>query len=65
MKIKILFEKVADKKINLCEEEKMAPVSGQSGYWGLPTTTMDWCEQNYEVSVLVVTECQTYLHLVC
>ena len=29
----------------------MAPVSVHSGYWGLPTATMDWCEQNYEVSI--------------
>ena len=34
----------------------MAPVSAHSGYWGVPTATMDWCEQNYEVSILVVTE---------
>ena len=29
----------------------MAPVSAHSGYWGVPTATMDWCEQNYEVSI--------------
>ena len=49
---------IASKKINLCEEEKMAPVFAHSasGHWGFPTATMDWCEQNYEVSILVLTE---------
>ena len=37
-------------------EQKMAPVSAHSGYWGPPTATMDWCEQNYEV---ILTESQT------
>ena len=24
-----------------------------AGYWGLPTSTIDWCEQNYAVTPYV------------
>ena len=27
----------------------MAPVVENIGYWGPPTSTLDWCESNYEV----------------
>ena len=31
----------------------MAPVIEDTiGYWGPPTSTLDWCETNYEVSVI-------------
>ena len=31
----------------------MAPVTEDTiGYWGPPTSTLDWCETNYEVSVI-------------
>ena len=26
-----------------------AEVAGADGYWGIPTATIDWCEENYEV----------------
>ena len=28
----------------------MAPTSSTNGIWGHPTSTLDWCEKNYEVS---------------
>lgn len=31
----------------------MAPVDSTRGYWGPPTATLDWCEENYVVSVYV------------
>jgi len=34
----------------------MAPfniVEGPIGYWGTPTSTLDWCEANYEVSYFI------------
>ena len=27
----------------------MAPAVEIIGYWGPPTSTLDWCENNYEV----------------
>ena len=27
----------------------MAPVENHMGFWGQPTSTLDWCENNYEV----------------
>ena len=35
----------------LCWSPKMAPSLPKSGYWGHPTATIDWCEQNYQVSL--------------
>ena len=35
----------------LCWNPKMAPSLPKSGYWGHPTATIDWCEQNYQVSL--------------
>ena len=26
------------------------PVQETIGFWGKPTSTLDWCENNYEVS---------------
>ena len=26
-----------------------AEVVAADGYWGVPTATIDWCEENYEV----------------
>lgn len=31
----------------------LAPEGGREGYWGPPTATIDWCEANYEVTILV------------
>ncbi|XP_013916330.1 PREDICTED: alkaline ceramidase 3 [Thamnophis sirtalis] len=28
----------------------MAPAGDRAGYWGPPTSTLDWCEENYVVS---------------
>ena len=29
----------------------MAPAAaGADGYWGVPTATIDWCEENYQVN---------------
>uniref|UniRef100_A0A8C9FRA2 Alkaline ceramidase n=1 Tax=Pavo cristatus TaxID=9049 RepID=A0A8C9FRA2_PAVCR len=28
----------------------MAPAADREGYWGPPTSTLDWCEENYAVS---------------
>ena len=34
-----------------CESSEMAPAAaaGADGYWGVPTATIDWCEENYQV----------------
>ena len=26
-----------------------AEAASPNGYWGIPTATIDWCEENYEV----------------
>merc|ERR1711953_34056 len=31
----------------------MAPLNEPKGYWGSPTSTLDWCESNYEVSYYI------------
>ena len=34
----------------------MAPLNSsviETGYWGPPTSTLDWCETNYEVSYFI------------
>uniref|UniRef100_W5KG85 Alkaline ceramidase n=1 Tax=Astyanax mexicanus TaxID=7994 RepID=W5KG85_ASTMX len=31
----------------------MAPVADRQGYWGSPTSTLDWCEENYVVSFYI------------
>uniref|UniRef100_A0A8C6SK24 Alkaline ceramidase n=1 Tax=Neogobius melanostomus TaxID=47308 RepID=A0A8C6SK24_9GOBI len=28
----------------------MAPTADRQGYWGRPTSTLDWCEENYVIS---------------
>ena len=35
-----------------CNSSKMPPAAEAAadfGYWGIPTATIDWCEENYEV----------------
>ena len=35
----------------------MSPLHGSvhyAGYWGPPTSTLDWCERNYEVYIYFV-----------
>lgn len=36
----------------------MAPVYDRPGYWGEPTSTLDWCEENYAVSFYVAEFCK-------
>lgn len=38
----------------------MAPVevNGKIGYWGEPTATLEWCEDNYEVTYYVAEFCK-------
>ncbi|TRY56321.1 hypothetical protein DNTS_031854 [Danionella cerebrum] len=31
----------------------MAPAADRPGYWGTPTSTLDWCEENYVVSYYI------------
>ena len=41
----------------------MAPVIEDTiGYWGPPTSTLDWCETNYEVSTYTYTRVQKFNH---
>jgi len=32
--------------------------SNNTGYWGKPTATIDWCEKNYEVNYYVAEMCK-------
>ena len=34
-----------------------------SGYWGFPSSTMDWCEENYAVTSFVAEFCKSMLSL--
>jgi hypothetical protein len=36
----------------------MAPAADREGYWGLPTSTLDWCEENYEVTRYIAEFCE-------
>lgn len=37
----------------------MAPIDGdQEGYWGKPTATLDWCEENYAVTPYIAEFCK-------
>lgn len=29
------------------------PPEQKNGYWGIPTSTIDWCEENYVVSTYI------------
>lgn len=37
----------------------MAPTE-KLGFWGVPTSTIDWCENNYEVNFYVAEMCKLY-----
>ena len=34
-----------------------AEVAAADGYWGVPTATIDWCEENYEVREKLRSHC--------
>lgn len=36
----------------------MAPSLDRQGYWGQPTSTLDWCEENYVVSFYIAEFCK-------
>jgi len=37
----------------------MAPLEMDfDGYWGKPTSTIDWCEANYEVTYFIAEFCE-------
>lgn len=36
----------------------MAPAADRPGYWGTPTSTLDWCEENYVVSYYIAEFCK-------
>lgn len=35
-----------------------------SGFWGIPTATIDWCEDNYSVTTYIAEFCKFYKYLV-
>lgn len=39
----------------------MAPSLDRQGYWGRPTSTLDWCEENYVVSVYIAEFCKSVI----
>nr|ACO13289.1 Alkaline phytoceramidase [Esox lucius] len=36
----------------------MAPSVDRLGYWGRPTSTLDWCGENYVVSFYIAEFCK-------
>lgn len=42
---------------HLFRVDTMAPLENV-GYWGEPTSTIDWCERNYEVSFYIAEMCK-------
>lgn len=32
------------------QQQPSSPLQELSGFWGVPTATIDWCEDNYETS---------------
>uniref|UniRef100_A0A8B9SU42 Alkaline ceramidase n=1 Tax=Anas platyrhynchos TaxID=8839 RepID=A0A8B9SU42_ANAPL len=36
----------------------MAPAADREGYWGPPTSTLEWCEENYAVSYYIAEFCE-------
>ncbi|XP_058875617.1 alkaline ceramidase 3-like, partial [Acipenser ruthenus] len=42
----------------------MAPAADRPGYWGRPTSTLDWCEENYSVSFYIAEFWNTVSNLI-
>ncbi|CAM4341586.1 unnamed protein product [Lepidochelys olivacea] len=42
----------------------MAPAADRAGYWGAPTSTLEWCEENYAVSSYVAEFWNTVSNLI-
>lgn len=36
----------------------MAPAGDREGYWGPTTSTLDWCEENYAVTLFIAEFCE-------
>lgn len=36
----------------------MAPAGDRPGYWGPTTSTLDWCEENYAVTLFIAEFCE-------
>uniref|UniRef100_A0A8C3IXP7 Alkaline ceramidase n=1 Tax=Chrysemys picta bellii TaxID=8478 RepID=A0A8C3IXP7_CHRPI len=42
----------------------MAPAADRAGYWGAPTSTLEWCEENYAVSYYIAEFWNTVSNLI-